>query len=135
MNKKAMWDKFNGGDPDNLQIDVRPSMSRSKVYPAKDNTPATGSVKINQKFSTLGADTVELLMCGVAGTPTLTFAFYAGAYQVGSDVVVTLTAGTVSKQTSSAIAFTDLIHCDSVLVTGTVTGGAYELWLGKQGVS
>ena len=131
---KQMQDKFNRGDLNSTQVDVRPSLSREQIYPTR--YPTSGNVTLNSRISVLGSDSIEIIVGGDAPAITMTLKFYSNQYQVGSNVSVTTGAGTAGKLSANTVSFSDLIYADSVVITSTafVGGTTFGVWLGKKGL-
>ena len=141
MDGKQMANATILDDVNSTQVDVRSHSVGVGIYTlkgvAKKEYGGTGAtVVVNQKYDISGAETIQLITGGAFPATTVTVKFYRGAYEDAATAeAVSVPLGTASEFAVTEVTVPNAGFNTHMNVSCTFTGGAYELFLGKKGLS
>lgn len=140
-NNKQFADGLNGDNNNLMQVDVRPSLALGHVYTEKlkhEKAVPSGAVAvvIDSILEVSGADELYFITGGAFPATTVTVQFYLGKYEdATAAAAISVPLGTAGEFAKTAITIPDAPFDTHIKVTCSFTGGDYELFLGKKGLS
>lgn len=121
-------------------VDLRSMVTGVGIYTKKGvankEYADSGTVDIDTFVDVSGADEVYLITGGAFPATTVTVTFYRGEYKDATGATaVSVPLGTAEEFASTSVTVPNAGFSTRMKVTCSFTGGDYELFLGKKGLS